>query len=213
MDALPKFICSNCWQKTEEFHQFHRDVQRAQEKFLGENVKREIEENDVVDETQEHQLTFCSVQEMFLSGSEPEPMQEIVTEMAPETEDMKETHRIDGIDLALKTEFTNNLVGEFNTTDSLGEFICGFGDHLEHNSMRQMEGKETDKIHFQSMRLKKIIVFIKKSKMPSMKEEMKYGTTLTQHVIFARWCWDHWPMRTIIIKNATKQLVIFDVAN
>lgn len=45
-DELPKFICSECWSKTEEFHKFHRSVQNAQDNYLSMVIKREIIECD-----------------------------------------------------------------------------------------------------------------------------------------------------------------------
>lgn len=44
-DAFPKFVCSDCWQKTEKFHEFHRLVQRVQNNFLNGFIKYEIDEN------------------------------------------------------------------------------------------------------------------------------------------------------------------------
>lgn len=122
-------MCSNCWQKTADFHQFHCDVQRAQEKFLEGCVKHEIEENDALDEHQNQQLTFCNVQET-------EPIHEIVTEMVPEVG----TNRTEGIDLELKTENKNDFAGEFDAIDFSEEIFNGFEDQIEDNSMIQMEG-------------------------------------------------------------------------
>lgn len=41
-DTLPKWICTECWHKTEEFHRFHRSVQHAQANYLSEKVKCEL---------------------------------------------------------------------------------------------------------------------------------------------------------------------------
>lgn len=41
-DALPKWICTDCWQKTEQFHEFHRAVQQAQNNYLAAIVKCEF---------------------------------------------------------------------------------------------------------------------------------------------------------------------------
>lgn len=38
-DALPKCICSECWEKTHTFHRFHRCVRIAQEEYLSQIVK------------------------------------------------------------------------------------------------------------------------------------------------------------------------------
>lgn len=45
-DALPKYICTECWQKTEEFHEFHRSVQLAQDDYLKTTIKCEVIECD-----------------------------------------------------------------------------------------------------------------------------------------------------------------------
>lgn len=42
-DTLPKCICTNCWQKIEEFHNFHRSILNAQDEYLKRAVKSEIE--------------------------------------------------------------------------------------------------------------------------------------------------------------------------
>lgn len=42
IDALPKWICTDCWQKTEQFHRFHRSVQQAQENYFNEIIKCEF---------------------------------------------------------------------------------------------------------------------------------------------------------------------------
>lgn len=42
-DALPKCVCVDCWEKTEDFHKFHRLVRNAQEEYLKQVVKFEIE--------------------------------------------------------------------------------------------------------------------------------------------------------------------------
>lgn len=61
-DALPKWVCADCWEKTEDFHRFHRSVRNAQEEYLGQVVKLEIE---IEPETESHeitdQLTFAEV--------------------------------------------------------------------------------------------------------------------------------------------------------
>lgn len=33
-DALPNYVCLNCWEKTEEFHKFHCSVHDAQNEYL-----------------------------------------------------------------------------------------------------------------------------------------------------------------------------------
>lgn len=45
-DTLPKYVCSVCWQKMDEFHQFHRSVQHAQENYLKLEIKCEAIECD-----------------------------------------------------------------------------------------------------------------------------------------------------------------------
>lgn len=53
-DALPKCVCANCWEKIEEFHKFHRSVRNAQEEYLKQIVKFEVEnehENGSVETT------------------------------------------------------------------------------------------------------------------------------------------------------------------
>lgn len=40
-DALPKYICSQCWQKIDEFHKFHCSVQHAQDNYLNVKIKCE----------------------------------------------------------------------------------------------------------------------------------------------------------------------------
>lgn len=42
-DTLPKCICTDCWHKIEEFHNFHRSVLNAQDEYLKRAIKSEIE--------------------------------------------------------------------------------------------------------------------------------------------------------------------------
>lgn len=42
-DELPKCICTDCWQKVDEFHNFHRSVLDAQKEYLKRSIKSEIE--------------------------------------------------------------------------------------------------------------------------------------------------------------------------
>lgn len=51
-DALPKWICVDCWEKTEDFHNFHRSVRNAQAEYLEQVVKFEI---GVEPETESHE--------------------------------------------------------------------------------------------------------------------------------------------------------------
>lgn len=54
-DALPKFICFNCWEKTEEFHQFHRSVHDAQNEYLKRITNFEME-NENENENNSHEI-------------------------------------------------------------------------------------------------------------------------------------------------------------
>lgn len=49
-DTFPNYVCADCWEKIEEFHKFHRSVQRAQANYVKEFVKCENVEPDVHDE-------------------------------------------------------------------------------------------------------------------------------------------------------------------
>lgn len=40
---MPKCSCTDCWQKIEEFHRFHRSILTAQEEYLRRTIKTEIE--------------------------------------------------------------------------------------------------------------------------------------------------------------------------
>lgn len=43
IDTLPKCICTDCWHKIEEFHNFHRSILNAQNEYLKRTIKSEIE--------------------------------------------------------------------------------------------------------------------------------------------------------------------------
>lgn len=45
-DTLPKYVCTVCWQKIDDFHRFHRSVQHAQENYLKLVIKCETIECD-----------------------------------------------------------------------------------------------------------------------------------------------------------------------
>lgn len=49
-DTLPKYVCMVCWQKVDDFHQFHRSVQDAQEVYLKSKIKCEYVECDPFEE-------------------------------------------------------------------------------------------------------------------------------------------------------------------
>lgn len=40
---MPKYGCSDCWYKIEEFHNFHRNILTAQEEYLKREIKLEVE--------------------------------------------------------------------------------------------------------------------------------------------------------------------------
>lgn len=46
-DALPKYICIDCWSKIADFHEFHQRVREAQTKYLIQLVKQEQDNNFV----------------------------------------------------------------------------------------------------------------------------------------------------------------------
>lgn len=58
LDALPNYVCTDCWHKTEEFHKFHRSVQRAQENYLL--VKPEETDQDAQDDNHFPLETVCA---------------------------------------------------------------------------------------------------------------------------------------------------------
>lgn len=45
LDPLPKHICSECWTKIEDFHEFHEKIHAAQTNYLDRLVKYERENN------------------------------------------------------------------------------------------------------------------------------------------------------------------------
>lgn len=47
-DALPKFICSICFQKVSEFHEFYCGVRVAQQNFVDNAIKMEISAKAII---------------------------------------------------------------------------------------------------------------------------------------------------------------------
>lgn len=45
LDPLPKHICSECWTKIDDFHEFHEKIHAAQTNYLDRLVKYERENN------------------------------------------------------------------------------------------------------------------------------------------------------------------------
>lgn len=60
-DELPKCVCAVCWEKTNEFNEFYRSVHIAQEEYLKQVVKLEVE-----NETENHCIEQPTEQPKFV---------------------------------------------------------------------------------------------------------------------------------------------------
>lgn len=137
-DAFPKFVCSDCWQKTETFHEFHRSVKRAQENYLKQVVKHEQEEPNIRerdfdcfeyfdDDTFQAELEQELEQQLDLDKEH-----ELVTEIISERESDHEL------------EIKNDLISEYDEhSEGNGEIFPSLDDipNIESNSDEEKWGK------------------------------------------------------------------------
>ncbi|XP_031622031.1 zinc finger protein 888-like [Contarinia nasturtii] len=142
-DALPKWICCNCWDKIEEFHRFHRFVRNAQEDYLKQIVKYE-EENDI-----ESNCRDISEQTNFVEViSNYDELNEFVDELSTKSDALDDTDEKPTKSETTESEFPDVLFNAGATT-------------AEETALRQLTELECDSISstsydIDSMRSKEI---------------------------------------------------------